>query len=188
VLSEVQTRQWTTGAYLAVFAAAQRQSVPVCIWTPRRLPELVPVVQKFSDLQFVIDHLGLPQTTSLCRRDGVPFQRLPDLLSLARFPNVAVKITGVPSLSVEPFPFSDVWPPLHRVFSAFGLGRVMWGSNWRAVGPYGETIDYIRDTTELTASDKTLLLGATLRSIFGWPSPRTSRESANQRRTPTTPA
>lgn len=169
VLSAEQIAYWERGSYRRVFAAAERHSVPVCIWTPRRLHELLPVVKAYPNLRFVIDHLGLPHTTNACVRDDMPFQRLPDLLAFAELPNAAVKLTGVPSLSREPFPHADVWPAVHTILAAFGLERVMWGSNWRESNPYSETIAWIRDTSELSAADKVLILGATLRKVFDWP-------------------
>ena len=42
--------------------------------------------------------------------DTPPFKALPELLALARHPNVAVKLCGAQALSREAFPFSDVWP------------------------------------------------------------------------------
>ena len=54
-------------------------------------------------------------------------------LRLAAYPNVAVKATGLPSLSREPYPFRDVWGPLLRVVEAFGCERVMWGTDFTRV-------------------------------------------------------
>jgi len=170
VLNDEQVSNWTKGSYRPLFAAAERHRVPLCAWTPGRLTELAEVIKTFPDLRLVIDHLGLAQPTATIRLDDPPFLRLPELLELAQFPNVAVKLTGAPTLSLEPFPFSDLWPSLHSIIEAFGLHRVMWGSDWTRVRTvsYAQGIDYIRQTDELSESDKALVLGQSLRSIFDW--------------------
>jgi L-fuconolactonase len=101
-----------------------------------------------------------------------PLATLPEVLALAAAPNVCIKATGVPSLSSRPYPFSDVWPAMHRVIEAFGVERVMWGSDFtRTTGhhPYGEAVGYIKDSGEFAPQEKRALLGASLRRIFDWP-------------------
>ena len=135
LLTTTQINLWLAGGLDRLFAAAQRHSVPVCIYPPTLLREIVPTFERFAELQFVVDHLGLPQPTSVSDRDPEPFGRLPDLLALSRFANVAVKLTGAPTLRTKPYPFDDLWPHLHRIVEGFGVERIMWGSDWtRATG------------------------------------------------------
>jgi L-fuconolactonase len=166
-----EREQWQAGRYDPLLAAAQCHGVPVCTYPPGLLRELVPTIEAYPDLQFVLDHLGLPQPTPHGTRDREPFARLPDLLNLAQFPNVAVKISAAPVLSLEPFPFRDLWPPLHQVISSFGLERVMWGSDWTRVTQshtYAEGLAYLAETDELSQSDKEQLLGKTLMTVLRW--------------------
>jgi predicted TIM-barrel fold metal-dependent hydrolase len=97
---------------------------------------------------------------------------LPDLLALARFGNVAVKCTNAPSLSHEGYPFADLWPHLHAVLAAFGPERTMWGSDITMhLGDvtYAQAVDYVRQSDQLSESEKALVLGRTLRRILRWP-------------------
>jgi predicted TIM-barrel fold metal-dependent hydrolase len=113
----------------------------------------------------------LPQPMSVSDRDPDPFARLPDLLAVSSHPNVAVKLTGAPTLRTTPYSFNDLWPHLHQIVNAFGVDRVMWGSDWtRATDwcSYTEATDYMRDTSELSASDKAQIMGRSLRRIFRW--------------------
>jgi predicted TIM-barrel fold metal-dependent hydrolase len=160
------------GALRAVLAAAERDGVPVCVYPPSFLDRLEPVVRAFGDLQFVIDHLGLAQPSPLFPSiEGDGFERLPELLRLAAYPNVAVKATGLPSLSREPFPFRDVWAPLLRVIDAFGCDRVLWGTDFTRVerASYADSVAYLREIDELTDPELELLYGATTRRVLGWP-------------------
>jgi L-fuconolactonase len=113
-----------------------------------------------------------------------PWDRLPGLLSLAQFANVQVKFSGAPALSREPYPHHDVWPYLHQVINAFGPERLMWGSDftrlrwvpvvgglaprdqWRF---YSDSVNYLRDTTEIGPRDKELIFAGTIRRVLRWP-------------------
>ncbi len=112
--------------------------------------------------------LGLPS------RGPEVFNQLPDLLKLARLPNVALKATALPALSIEPFPYLDLWPYLSKVISAFQPERVMWGTDWTQHAErftYAEGVAFLRDTSELSAGDKELIMGKSLRRIFRWEKP-----------------
>jgi predicted TIM-barrel fold metal-dependent hydrolase len=98
-----------------------------------------------------------------------PFASFAQLLALAELPNVAVKCSGAAALSAEPYPFADLWPHLHALLEAFGLGRVMWGSDATRVASlhtYREALNQITETTELTAAEKRELLGGTARKLL----------------------
>jgi L-fuconolactonase len=158
------------GAYDAVFAAAQRRGVPICTYPIRHLDAIARLAREFPDLQLVIDHLGIAQPP-MRETDEDRFQRFGEVLALARFPNVAIKLSGAPTLSRQAFPFADLWPHIHRLLEAFTLERVMWGTDWTRTKPLMELRDQVRyviDTDELSASDKRQLLSGTLRRVLRW--------------------
>jgi predicted TIM-barrel fold metal-dependent hydrolase len=159
-----------SGRLRAVLAAAERHDVPVCVYAPGYLSRLVHTAKTFPNLQLVVDHLGLPQPSpAFPTIKGDPFRELSSLLELAAFANVAVKATGLPSLSREAYPFQDVWDPLRRVLDAFGCDRVMWGTDFTRVerARYGESVDYLREL-DFSAAELTLLYGGTLRRVLRW--------------------
>jgi predicted TIM-barrel fold metal-dependent hydrolase len=51
-----------------------------------------------------------------------------DLLTLARFPNIAVKASSAPSYSTQSYPWRNVHQPIRRIFDAFGPTRSFWGT------------------------------------------------------------
>ena len=86
-------------------------------------------------------------------------------------PNVVIKITGACTLSQEPFPYSDIWDPLCRIFDAFGLDRCLWGTDWtRAIKllTYAEGVDAFRVADRLSDSDRTKLMGGTASRVYKW--------------------
>jgi L-fuconolactonase len=119
----------------------------------------------------VVDHLGLHQPFAP-PAPAAPFAELPKVLALAARANVAIKISGACTLSHQPFPYSDIWDPLGRIFDAFGLDRCMWGTDWtRAVGmlTYKQGFDAFRVNDRLSEGDRAALMGETLSRIYNWP-------------------
>jgi L-fuconolactonase len=171
VTSDAHREELRTGRLDRLFRSAEQHGVPLCAFWPRHLRELREIVQCFPRLQVVVDHLGLPQPP-LMKVDDDLWSGLPDLLALAQHPNVAVKVSGAPTLSRESYPFRDIWPNVHRVLAAFGLERSMWGSDFTRVAElhdYRQAIDFVRETNELSPDDKEHLLVRTARRIFRWP-------------------
>ncbi|HET9154877.1 MAG TPA: amidohydrolase family protein, partial [Solirubrobacterales bacterium] len=79
-----------------------------------------------------------------------------------------VKCSGAAALSAEPYPFADLWPHLHALLEAFGLERVMWGSDATRTAPlhtYRDALNHFTETAELTAAEKEQLLGGTARKL-----------------------
>ncbi len=157
-----------------VLASAARQSLPVNLACTGRLDQAEQLAARNPDTRLVIDHLGLPQPR-VPPPPAEPFAELPKLLALAAHMNVAVKISGACTLSHDPFPYTDIWGPLGRIFDAFGFERCMWGTDWtRAVGmlTYDQGVRAFRVTDRLSNSDRAALMGETLQRIYNWPPAR----------------
>jgi L-fuconolactonase len=157
-----------------VLDTAAHHALPVNLMCTGRLAQAGQLAARHPDTQLVIDHLGLPQPFEP-PVPAEPFADLPQLLALATYANVAVKVSGTCTLSHAPFPYPDLWDPLWRVFDAFGLERCLWGTDWtRAVKlvTYQEGVDAFRSTERLSDSDKVALMGASLTRVYRWaPSP-----------------
>lgn len=153
-----------------VLAAAARHALPVNVLCWGRLDQVGGLAARNPSTRLVIDHLGLQQPF-VPPPPADPWVELPKLLELAALDNVTVKISGACTLSLEPFPYRDIWDPLARIFDAFGFGRCMWGTDWtRAVKllTYKQGVDAFRVTDRLSESDRTALMGATLTRVYQW--------------------
>jgi predicted TIM-barrel fold metal-dependent hydrolase len=162
--------QFRSGQFTPFLDAAAREDLPVCVLAHGYLPELHETLRTYDSLRFVIDHLGLQSPPAAPRTPEI-FDDLPDVLALAEFPNVAVKFTGVPSLSGEPYPFADVWPVAHQVIDAFGVDRLLWGSDFTrcaSLHSYRASVDFLTLTDELSPSDKEALLSGSIRRWLRW--------------------
>ena len=153
-----------------VLAAAGQHFLPVNLMCTGRLAQAGLLAARNPDTMVVIDHLGLQQPFEP-PAPAEPFVDLPKLLALAAHDNIVVKISGACTLSHQPFPYNDLWDPLARVFDAFGFDRCMWGTDWtRAVAllTYAQGVEAFRVTDRLSDSDRTALMGATLRRVYKW--------------------
>jgi L-fuconolactonase len=159
------------GGYDRLFAAAATHSVPVLMYVSGHIPDAGHVARKHPELLLVIDHLGLKQPP-LRPADDPPFLHLPELLELAALPNLAVKLSGVPTLARTAYPFPDLRQPVLAVLEAFGRDRVMWASDYTRCLPvvnYAESLFYLLHGGDLSPADKEAVLGGTVRRLLRWP-------------------
>src|SRR6476646_10583025 len=79
-------------------------------------------------LKLHIDHCGRRGGAG-GSKDAAAFNDLGDMLALAKHPNVAVKLSGAPSYSNQPYPYRNIHTYLHQIFDAFGPRRCFWGTD-----------------------------------------------------------
>ena len=184
-----EVRRLEAGAWDTVFAACEKYHVPLFLFITGWLARVADIVARFPGLTLIVDHLGLRQPP-LDEPEDPPFKSLPQLLELAKFPNVTVKLCGLPSLSREHYPYHDAAPRLRSIVDAFGADRLMWASdttrfagrigigrhqNPRSIGAYpgkhtyAEALHFVRDSDVLTVAEKEAILEGTARRVLGWP-------------------
>jgi len=164
-------KTWPTdGTMDWLWPAAERAGVPVALAAANFLPVVGQVAQRHPGLKLIVDHMGRPTGT----KDDTAWATLPDLLALAKHPNVAVKATGAPSYSSEPYPYRNIHGRLRQIYDAFGPERMFWGTDitrmpcsWRqCVTLFTEELSW------LPAKDKELVMGRALCAWLDWTLPR----------------
>ncbi len=124
----VQAREqaWLTDGSLDwLWTAAEAAGLPVALACTDFLSVVGDIAARHPRLRLLIDHLGAPLRST--GRDA--YARLPAVLALARYPNVAVKASAAPGYSARGYPFVDVHDYLHAVFDSFGPERMFWGTD-----------------------------------------------------------
>jgi predicted TIM-barrel fold metal-dependent hydrolase len=174
VTTRNQPQTWEPGGELAgILAAAEELDVPLSVSTgPESLGALAGVASRHPDLRLLVDHLGMEAPPTTVPVPGPePFKHLPQLLELAAYPNLYVKLTAAGALSNEPFPFEDIWPAVTAIVDAFGPGRVLWGTDYnrtKSLLSYDEAVHYL-EAVGFDAGTLAQLYGGTLQKVFGWP-------------------
>lgn len=165
-----ESRDWLVdGTADWIWPEAEEAGVPLYVWTPGLLPHVAEVAAAYPDLRLTLDHLAL----AVKLRDDELDPVLDDVVELARFPNVAVKATCLPSYVTEPYPYPSLQPRIRRVVEAFGRERVFWGSDLsRLHSTYDEARRLFTDELDfLDAEDLEWIMGRGLREWLGWPRP-----------------
>ncbi|WP_089939903.1 amidohydrolase family protein [Candidatus Entotheonella palauensis] len=153
-----------------ILTAGAKAGIPVNIMCSGKLPLFRELARRHPDTRMVVDHVGLAQPFEPPAPPD-PFGDLDNVISLAAYDNVAIKISGACTLSHQPFPYPDIWEPLNQVFEAFGFERCLWGTDWtRAVNllTYEQGVEAFRVTDELSDAECAALMGGSLAAIYNW--------------------
>jgi L-fuconolactonase len=118
---------------------------------PKHLQRAIELVSMFPDQRFVLDHISKPFIKS-----GIMQPWKDDIEALAAQANVWCKISGmVTEASLVSWKYEDFVPYMKVVCEAFGMDRVMLGSDWpvcRLAGEYetvmGIPMVYLRTLSE----------------------------------------
>jgi predicted TIM-barrel fold metal-dependent hydrolase len=155
-----------------LWSAAEEHGIPIALLATNALSEIGQIAERHPGLRLIIDHLGgLGGNTTL--KDDASMTHFPQLLPLAKHQNVAVKATGAPGYSSQPYPFASMHPYLHQIYDAFGPQRMFWGTDitkmpcsWRqCVTMFTEELPWLPE------ADKPLVMGRALCDWLGWDQP-----------------
>tara|TARA_R110001592_G_scaffold178446_1_gene419400 strand:- start:4921 stop:5751 length:831 start_codon:yes stop_codon:yes gene_type:complete len=119
---------------------------------PKHLGTALELVKQFPEQPFVIDHLAKPQI-----KEQVLSPWKEQIQELAKAPNVFCKVSGlVTEANWHNWKMEDIKPYLDIVFEAFGIDRLMFGSDWpvcKLAGNYTTTCvlmeEYLKDFSEV---------------------------------------
>lgn len=163
-------RSWARDGRLDwLWAAAEASNVPIALLATDSFADLAGIAARFPDLKLTIDHLG-GRGGNTTLKDDAAMAHIPALLALAKYPNIAVKATGLPGYSAEPYPFITMQGYLRQIFDAFGPERVFWGTDitkmplsWRACATL-----FTEEIPWLNANDRRLIMGEAILAWWGW--------------------
>lgn len=156
--SSAMNRMWKTAADTGLFLC--------CLADPDGLP----IIRKMCEI-----HPAAPVVIDHCARIGVSGTidqaDLDNLLGLADFDTVHVKTSAFYALGRKEAPHTDLAPMIRQLRDAFGVGRLMWGSDCPYQTQKGHTyldsIALIRDRLDfLTEADKQWMLRGTAEKVF----------------------
>lgn len=124
-----------------------------------------PIIARYPEVTVILDHLGGATTD-----EKPPFPLLQNVLNLAKYPNVYVKLTPQASQTISPYPFIDQHAIYERIYDAFGPQRLIWGTDFPHIFDnigYRKGIDlFHKHMSFLTEEDKRWLFAETAKSIW----------------------
>ena len=103
-LLQPHQQTWPTdGTMDWLWPAAERAGLPIALLAATYLPTVGQIAERHPRLKLIIDHLGRPSGT----KDDAAWANLPEMLALAKHPNVAIKATGRAQLLERALPVPE---------------------------------------------------------------------------------
>jgi len=133
---------------------------------PHQIPTAIALARACPDVQFVLDHCGVPDVKARALepwRSGVR--------AIADLPNVAAKLSGIVAYAdPQGWTVDDLRPYAEHVIESFGWDRMMWGSDHPVCTRAASLGRWMDATHGLLAgaseTEKAKLLGRTARRIY----------------------
>jgi predicted TIM-barrel fold metal-dependent hydrolase len=170
VFLQPHQQSWPTdGTMDWLWPAAERAGIPIALFATSFLPAVGQIAQRHPQLRLLIDHMAVVPNA----KDHAAFAALPELLALARYPNVAVKASGAPAYSSEPYPYRNIHPYIRQMYDAFGPDRMFWGTDiTRMPCSYRQCVTmFTEEMPWLKGRDLELVMGRALAGWLGWKLP-----------------
>jgi len=164
-LLQPHQQTWLTDGTLEwLWPVAERAGMPVALLGGNLLPGVTQIAQRHPSLKLIIDHFARPDKT---------WSNLPELITTAKFPNVALKATGAPSYSSEGYPYRDIHRHIRKLYDAFGPERMFWGTDiTRMPCPWKQCVTlFTEELPWLSSRDKELIMGRALCAWLSWKLP-----------------
>ncbi len=126
---------------------------------PPQIESAIALVNKFPNQKFVIDHIAKPYI-----KTGRIDEWKANMIELAKAQNVLCKVSGmVTEANLKHWEISDFTPYLDVVFNAFGIDRILYGSDWPVcllAAKYEQQLQLVQDYIKgFSENDKTKILG-----------------------------
>lgn len=158
--------------------AAEKAGLPVMFLTAGQTPIFAGIAERYPQLTLIIDHMGVgaslrprPDSSGVVTNKLVP-EAIAQTAALANYQNVSVKLSSVPLISTESYPFRDTIPHIHRLYDAFGPRRCHWGTDVTNSFPRATYRQRVTQFTEelpfLSEEDKDWIMGRSILEKLRW--------------------
>lgn len=109
-----------------------------------QLPIGTMLAQRAPDVQFILDHCGVPDVAG----KGLDPWRA-HITEIAKLPNVAAKVSGIVAYARADWTTADLRPFVEHIIESFGWDRVVWGSDHPVVTLTGSLTRWVEATREI---------------------------------------
>jgi len=168
-----QQAWWADGSLNWFWAACEKADLRVgLLASGANMAALGKIAARYPALKLHIDHIGRGGGGKGVVDDAV-FADLRDMLALAKLPNIAVKLSGAPSYSSQPYPYKNIHDFLRQIVEAFGPERCFWGTDiTRMPCSYRQCVTmYTEEMPWLKGRDLEQVMGGAVVNWLGWKRP-----------------
>lgn len=155
------------GKFDWVWGEVEKAGFPLMVLAPHSLMGYFgKIAERHPGLRLTLDHLGLASTD----KDEVAFRDLDNVLALAKYPNVAAKVSALPCYSSDTYPYRSLHPYIRRVHDAFGPKRMFWGTDQsRSPISYRQGVTlFTEELPWLKGEDREWVMGRGICEWLGW--------------------
>ena len=135
---------------------------------PHQMPMLEDMAGRFPGVKIVVDHLGEPNL-----RAPDPWADFRKMFRLKRFPNVWVSASEPYEISLQKFPYRDIYPFFKATYEEFGGRQLIWGTGYpkpRWEIPMDKELEFVDKILDFyTPEDRDLILGRNALRIWKFP-------------------
>lgn len=149
-----------------LWPAAERHGIPIALMADGLLAQFERIAERHPGLRLIVDHFGVRRGNL----DEAAFASLPEVLALARLPNVAVKVTGGPQYVSDGYPFASLQSRYRAIHDAFGPRRMFWGTDiTRMPCSWTECVTaFTEHQPWLSSADLEWVMGRGIAAWIGW--------------------
>ncbi len=152
----------------ALYKRAGELGIPVGFLVgPQNYHEIETLAAVYQETEVIVDHFGhcVPSV------DGSEAPEFEQLIAMARYPQINVKLSEFPRASNQEFPYVDMFDWVHRLIEAYSSDRLMWGTDFPFIVEQTgytkgwEIADKIQPAMGPGLADQ--ILGGTCERLFG---------------------
>lgn len=163
-----RTKEWADSAGIQEMwkVGGAENLAMCCLADPASLPAIRKMCEKYPDTPVVIDHFA-----RIGAKGTIAPDELAQLLALAAFSNVYVKVSAFYALGLKTPPYTDLGPMIRDLRDAFGADRLMWGSDcpYQVAGEhtYAASVALVQEKLDfLSAAEKSDIMKGTAEKVF----------------------
>jgi predicted TIM-barrel fold metal-dependent hydrolase len=149
-----------------LWPVAEKRQIPLSFLVNENMREFGEIARNHPGLKLMIDHIGRISLT----KDEASFRSLSEMIALARYDNVAVKLSSAPNYSTDRYPWKNIHGYLRNIVDAFGPERCFWGTDitrLQASLPQAITM-FTEELPWLKGTDLELVMGRAICKWLGW--------------------
>ncbi len=167
---------WADGTLNWFWAACEKADLRIgLLASGNNIAAFGRIAERHPRLKMHIDHIGRGGGRADAKDDAA-YANLPEMLALAKLPNVAVKLSGAPSTSSQSYPYRNIHGYLRQIIETFGPDRCFWGTDiTRMPISYRQCVTmFTEEMPWLKGRDLERVMGGAVVDWLGWKRPAIS--------------